>query len=534
MSNDAPMSPLRQLAQAFAGIDSTEELIIFVAGRDNMLAFCRQLIEQFDRNPRDRLIREADSVCAAHGILPGALFSEVRKVVLALNRFHDAGRDHYGVLGLPAGASREEVKKAYRRLSKEYHPDGRGIAADEGQRFMEISGAYHALMVGFDREKNEQRLPWRKKRERDPVYSPHRSRNIFFGLMVALVAVLAGISVFLSAGYNRKAVISQFATNLPAKGRGDGAAALPGREKDAAADGAAVVLLPPAAEEPVPEELQPEAWVGPPANRQAEALPPAAAAAAPDKDDEAGQANRAPAADPDRMAQAVTPVPMEEPRPAVHAEPEAAAGQSLPTAATGPPAPAATTPADQTVAVKEPGPVTTRPPSPAVNRDRLTAAGAETGQPSRGQVVFPREESNLTPAESGGAGGAAAVGQAPAHDVAREINEFVNRYARRYNSRELAPFLALFADNATENGHSLAKMTEQYKSLFARTQTIRLAVLNLDWREKGDGFEASGDFEASYLYSDGRSREHNGEITFHIIHEQGEMKISALDYVFLK
>lgn len=50
--------------------------------------------------------------------------------------------DFYKVLGLQEGASKEEVKKAYRKLSKKYHPDVKGGSEE---KFKEISQAYEIL-----------------------------------------------------------------------------------------------------------------------------------------------------------------------------------------------------------------------------------------------------------------------------------------------------------------------------------------------------------------------------------------------------
>jgi len=53
-------------------------------------------------------------------------------------------RDYYEVLGLPRGATGEDVKKAYRKLALEYHPD-RNKAAGAADRFKEVNEAYHTL-----------------------------------------------------------------------------------------------------------------------------------------------------------------------------------------------------------------------------------------------------------------------------------------------------------------------------------------------------------------------------------------------------
>lgn len=53
-------------------------------------------------------------------------------------------RDYYEVLGLPKEASAEDVKKAYRRLALEFHPD-RNKASGAAEKFKEVNEAYHTL-----------------------------------------------------------------------------------------------------------------------------------------------------------------------------------------------------------------------------------------------------------------------------------------------------------------------------------------------------------------------------------------------------
>ncbi len=53
-------------------------------------------------------------------------------------------RDYYAVLGVPRDAGADDVKKAYRRLARKYHPDV-SKEADAEQRFKEMKEAYEVL-----------------------------------------------------------------------------------------------------------------------------------------------------------------------------------------------------------------------------------------------------------------------------------------------------------------------------------------------------------------------------------------------------
>ncbi len=63
-----------------------------------------------------------------------------------------AKRDYYEVLGVSRGASKEEIKKAYRRLAKKYHPDHAGKDKSAEEKFKEVTEAYDVLSDAKKRE----------------------------------------------------------------------------------------------------------------------------------------------------------------------------------------------------------------------------------------------------------------------------------------------------------------------------------------------------------------------------------------------
>jgi molecular chaperone DnaJ len=54
-------------------------------------------------------------------------------------------KDYYKTLGVTKGASADDIKKAYRKLARKYHPDANEGDAKAEERFKEISEAYNVL-----------------------------------------------------------------------------------------------------------------------------------------------------------------------------------------------------------------------------------------------------------------------------------------------------------------------------------------------------------------------------------------------------
>lgn len=67
-----------------------------------------------------------------------------------------AKRDYYEVLGVDRGAGAEEIKKAYRRLARQYHPDVNPNDKEAEEKFKEVKEAYDVLSDPDQRARYDQ------------------------------------------------------------------------------------------------------------------------------------------------------------------------------------------------------------------------------------------------------------------------------------------------------------------------------------------------------------------------------------------
>jgi len=90
-------------------------------------------------------------------------------------------KDYYGILGLPRNASDAEIKKSYRKLAMQYHPDRNpGKEKWANEKFKEINEAYGVL---GDPQKRKQYDQFGTAGEIGDVFSSPFTRTTFEEMM---------------------------------------------------------------------------------------------------------------------------------------------------------------------------------------------------------------------------------------------------------------------------------------------------------------------------------------------------------------
>lgn len=92
-------------------------------------------------------------------------------------------RDYYEVLEVQKGASEEDIKKAYRRLAKKYHPDVNPNKKEAEEKFKEINEAYAVLSDKIKRSQYDQmgHAGFKSKFDFSDIFTGFRPDEDIFG-----------------------------------------------------------------------------------------------------------------------------------------------------------------------------------------------------------------------------------------------------------------------------------------------------------------------------------------------------------------
>lgn len=528
---------ISRLLKQLSRDSSTENTIAFVAENGGMLASCKKILD-LCRDGNEEIREWVQKECGKHGVQYGWFLQEAGQL-LQLFQSDDEQEDGYGILGLSSSASLAEVKRAYRKLTVQYHPDTAGNAdRDTTEQFVRINKAYHAITTSKRQESVDDTSAttahsWRYgKREHIPGRVSKKSIVWFSVLM--LVSVLS--CTLIAKIYSQKVMVATLQKS--------GAAFVPPAKKSQNIPSAVVMTF--AEKMKIAETREMTEQAVRQKKSEADHAPRADSIEPPElKDDKKGI--------PAEQEQTVS-IPPQEAVPAIPSLPEVdsqktksaenkkktidlsyaetkAENVTVKTGHVDGDAKKNTIQAtknsiapdmkkeDSSVIrksaverrVQHNEPIGTGPPKHTSSRE---VAVQPVVEPPQAQAI-PKEDFPPEP------------------DVQKLIDEFLLKYCRAYGDKNLMEFTRFFELDATENGKPITEIIGTYANLFESTKTIGLQISTLKWEESPKGQIAlNGRFKIDLVYQSAEVVHGRGKIDFLFAADHGKLLVKKMNYSF--
>jgi hypothetical protein len=510
---------LRELVRLIAAEKNLHVLVARVASDARLLNEARRTYED-RRSHIDPRGQELSDLCRSHRISLESFEHHLTFLARILN-LTEHEEDYYQILDLERGASSEEIKSAFRRLSLASHPDTNPGDPLASQRFQGIHHAYEILSNRDLRQQYDQSLSaprWREdipEAELRPIVPSWRKwRRILpagalIGLLLALIFMVDYDSLLIHRYYHAKQVDqSTLAPGVSTNGEARTASA-ESSDKN----------TPPVP--PIPEtdamsknalEVMDKSVEAPPSGSHVSDVKHNASQVVLSKSASEVTTSQPQKKANDGIRAANEPPPQLEPRlssparsPDEKAKPAPSSPQTAPNSL-------------QQLASKvlADAPRASPPPASFRPHDRSESPAA-AGRSLRESAPENRGHEQKS-----------TVG----NDLTNHIQHFVNRYAQAFEKKNASAFLSLFEPDAQENGEPLTKFLPVYIKNFDRAQWISYRIQVVKWKALGEGVDVEGKFRLSVRLKDDSKSDSAGNIRLKLIKWADDYRVRRLDYSF--
>ncbi len=529
---------ISRLLKKLARDSSTENTIAFLADNGGMLQSCRNVLALCQEG-NEETGAWLQKKCSEMGVQYLYFIQESTKI-LQLFEPNSEKNDSYAVLGLERFACLADIKRAYRRLSVQYHPDTAGNKdRDTTERFIQINQAYHDLanarnLNPVDDVSAISSPIWRYGKSKKRSKGIHR-KALLWGTLLVLASIVA--CILIAQIYSQKVMIStlhqsgaafvppvkktQESLPAPAMTFAEKIKITETREK---AERAAMLR-----ESGMRAGKSAARAVEPEKNVIKAAL---AASAEPEKDAEV------PAKETARMIPAETDSPNIKDSQATQQTAELQSVEVKVETATLKAANEEQRGKENTIAAitkeaippgvgtQEPGQIGVTPVEHRAQHEMQTdnAPEAEARKKDGTEKTVASVQAGQTkPREALSAG----------VQMQQRIDAFLGRYCKAYGTKNLKEFSRLFALDATENGRPIADLMITYTNLFAATETIALQISSRKWQGGKNGqINVNGHFNIDLVYLNAEIVHGRGTIDFLLSDEHGDFHIQKMSYSF--
>jgi len=501
---------IRELVQKYSESIGTESLISFVAETNGMLAACKTLLQSIETGEyliTDWLFRD----CLKYNVVFNSFLQEIKRLIALFNPSQE-NEDHFTTLSITPGAGRDEIKRAYRTLSLQCHPDTASPKHhDKPEKFIEINRAYHALLTAQTSDDcDEKSIPnnqWRKDKARSFPIGPKKKLFMWASaalVILAIVLTIASINIknrAMLSGLQRGRTVSVVSADAVPKSIQSEVVTNNSNEPQTAVE--QKVLRPPSPPKKTLPTIQAEQI------SLVEQIP-------------SDQIPEQPSTKPvtitnNSRLNNVQQIPIETESP-----------DGIGTLDTVPKV------AKKSLENKQPFvPLTKQHPKSKSIPTETLPVEKETKIISmprnlNNQVVAPTAVSETLPVNSAKTMKLSQV----QHEIQSRINIFLDDYINAYQQRNLILFSKFFEADAIENGKPFIIMLPTYLELFAATSHLSLKVEKTSWEQLEGKIAVQGRFKLYVQYNDSRELSGTGPIRFVLMDNNGNLTVSILEYDF--